>query len=363
MKICYFGDYNLNYPRNRVLLKGFSENGVEILECHSDKKGFSLYWGLFWKHWKIRKKYDVLIVAQSFTSDLARFAQWISNKKVVWDAFYSFYDRDIFGDGSVVPQGFRQRARWRDERQSCRAADLVLLDTEEDIKYFSEEYGIPKEKFKKVLAGADISRIPSREKTGTNKFVIHFHGNYSLLQGVKYVVGAAKILEGCMDIRFNLVGGGQTFVDDKRLAYGYNLKNIKFIEEVDDQKVLDLAEEADICLGVFGNTPRTKRVIPKKVFEAIALRKPVISADTPAMRELFIDRENILFCRIGNHEDLANKILELRNDGTLREKIAEGGYQLFQERATPKVIVGDLVEKLNELVLVESHSNGLGLGS
>ena len=62
-------------------------------------------------------------------------------------------------------------------------------------------------------------------------------------------------------------------------------------------------------------------------------------------------------------ENLANKILELRNDEALREKIAEGGHQLFQERATPKVIVGDLVEKLNELVLVESHSNGLGLGS
>jgi len=42
----------------------------------------------------------------------------------------------------------------------------------------------------------------------------------------------------------------------------------------------------------------------------------------------------------------------------LREKIAAGGYQLFQEKAAPKVIVGDLVEKLNELVLVESHSNG-----
>ncbi len=350
MTICYFGDYNPNYPRNRVLLKGFCESGIEVLECHSDKRGFGLYWELFWKHWKIRKKYDVLIVAQSFTSDLARFARLISNKKIVWDAFYSFYDRDIFGDGSIVPKGFRQKAHWRAEKRCCRAADLILLDTDENIKYFSEEYGIAEAKFRKVLAGADISRIPPRGKAGTNKFLIHFHGNYSLLQGVKYIVGAAKILEGCLDTRLDLIGSGQTFVDDKRLAYSYNLKNVKFIEEADEQKILDLAEEADVCLGVFGDTPRTKRVIPKKVFEAIALRKPVISANTPAMRELFTDRENILFCGIGNYEDLANKILELKNDEALREKIAAGGYQLFQEKATPKVIVGDLMEKLNELI-------------
>jgi len=31
MIICYFGDYNLNYPRNRVLLKGFSENGAPCM--------------------------------------------------------------------------------------------------------------------------------------------------------------------------------------------------------------------------------------------------------------------------------------------------------------------------------------------
>ncbi|MBI4812189.1 glycosyltransferase family 4 protein [Candidatus Falkowbacteria bacterium] len=351
MKICYFGDYDSNYPRNLVLLKGFRENGAEILECHSDKKGLSLYWDLFWKHWKIRKKYDVLIVAQSFTSDLAWFAQRLSDKKVVWDAFYSFYDRDIFGDGSIVPRGFRQKARWRGERRSCRAADLILLDTDEDIKYFVKEYGISETKFKKVLVGADISGIVPLKKAGTDKFLICFHGNYTLLQGVRYVIGAAKILENHHQIRFCLIGQGQTFIDDRRLAYSYNLNNVEFVKELSRQELLDTMEGADVCLGIFGDTPRTQRVIPKKVFEAIALSKPIISANTPAMRELFTDRENILFCGIGNSEDLANKILELRNNKELREQIAASGYQLFQEKATPKVIAKDLLKHLSNLIV------------
>jgi len=39
MTICYFGDYNSNYSRNRVIIKGLKENGVNVLECNVGEKG------------------------------------------------------------------------------------------------------------------------------------------------------------------------------------------------------------------------------------------------------------------------------------------------------------------------------------
>jgi len=97
-------------------------------------------------------------------------------------------------------------------------------------------------------------------------------------------------------------------------------------------------KKADICLGIFGDTQKTQRVIPNKVYEAIAMKKPVITADTPAVRELFTDRKNILFCKTADPEDLAEKILELKNNEDIREKIAKGGYEIFKKYATPIVI-------------------------
>jgi glycosyltransferase involved in cell wall biosynthesis len=58
-----------------------------------------------------------------------------------------------------------------------------------------------------------------------------------------------------------------------------------------------------------------------------------------------------LFCRHANPEDLAEKILELKNNPPLRQKIAEGGYHLFLEQCTPKIIVKKLLADLDRLFL------------
>ncbi|MEK7583051.1 MAG: glycosyltransferase [Patescibacteria group bacterium] len=148
------------------------------------------------------------------------------------------------------------------------------------------------------------------------------------LQGVPYIRKAAEILRGDHDISFRIIGDGQW---------------------VPYEDLPNLIRAADACLGIFGDTDKTLRVIPNKVYEAIAMAKPVISSDTPAIRELFTDRENILLCRRADPEDLAEKILELRRDEQLRTRIAHGGHQLFLSRCTPKIIAADLLRDLADL--------------
>ena len=80
----------------------------------------------------------------------------------------------------------------------------------------------------------------------------------------------------------------------------------------------------------FGIVEKTQRAVPNKAYEAVACRKPVISADTKAMREIFQDKYDILFCRAGDPQDLADKIVLLKNDEKLRNTIAENGYRTFQ---------------------------------
>ena len=103
---------------------------------------------------------------------------------------------------------------------------------------------------------------------------------------------------------------------------------------------------ASICLGIFGDTAKTLRVIPNKVYEAIAMKKPVITADTPAIKELFSDKQNIVLCETACPRDLAVKILELKNNQELRDKIAENGYKVFKNKATPKIIGKELINSI-----------------
>ena len=79
------------------------------------------------------------------------------------------------------------------------------------------------------------------------------------------------------------------------------------------------------------------------------MRKPVITQDTPAIRELFTDRKNILLCNVADAEDLAEKIRLLYADATLRAQIATGGYEVYQTHGTPKIVGAQLLKKFTSL--------------
>lgn len=36
MRVVYWGTYDIGKPRNRIMLRGLKENGIQVLECHAD---------------------------------------------------------------------------------------------------------------------------------------------------------------------------------------------------------------------------------------------------------------------------------------------------------------------------------------
>ncbi len=61
------------------------------------------------------------------------------------------------------------------------------------------------------------------------------------------------------------------------------------------------------------------------------MAKPVITGDSPAVRETFEDGINLCLVERANPEALANAISHLKSNPDLREKIAWNGYILFLE--------------------------------
>ena len=155
MRICYFGDYDAEYARNRILIRGLKENGVEIIECNSQCTGWSKYAELFKKHQKIKGSYDLMIVGYSDNRWIVPLARLLTGKKIIWDAFYSLYDSWVFDKKIVKPGSIKARYYWFLDWLSCRLANRVLLDTNEHIQYFEKTFKINHHKFIKVLIGAD----------------------------------------------------------------------------------------------------------------------------------------------------------------------------------------------------------------
>lgn len=353
MTICYFGDINCNpdFTPNKVLTKGFFDNSVTVTDLRvNTKHRFKKYWNAFWNYKTSHTKFDLVLIPFTNSRWMPLVARLATRQPIIWYAFLSKYDIRVFDKKITKKYSLKGFYQYFAEWLACRLATKILLDTNEHIKYLAQLFHVSQKKFIKVLISTDDSVFyPQTESTTSDKFLVSYHGNFIPVQGVEYIIQAAHILKDHSDIEFQMIGTGQKYNDMVQLAQDLNLKNVHFLRRIDFDKMPVVLSQADVLLGNFGATDKTLRVIATKSYEAIALKKAQISADVPAMRELFTDRINILFCERANAQDLADKILELKNNETLKNKIATGGYQLFKTHATPQVIVKQLLQNLQSL--------------
>lgn len=359
MKILFFGIYDLDDPtagRTRNILRGIKESGIEVYECSSRVRSLKRFWILFKKYLKVRKDFDLIFVAFSgvqLVMPLAIFLKILGGKKIVIDPMISLYDTMVYDRGIYKKRSLKAIYYYFLDWISFKFADLIILDTYEHIKYISEFFKIPEKKFRRILICKDEEILQPLNIYGTAstefKFKVFFCGYFIPLQGIEYIIKAAKILER-ENIVFDIVGKGQEYSKITRLAESLNLKNINFIGMVPYEELASRMAEADIILGIFGGEGKALRVIPNKAYDAIAVRKPLITARTPAIKEIFLDHENVLFVNPADESDLAKKILELKNNPELRQKIAENGYRLFKEKLNRSVLTEELVKVFRETI-------------
>lgn len=354
MKVLYFGTYNPDYARNRILIDGLRQNEVEVLECRDDSPGFRKFINLFKKHRQLKNRYDLMVVG-FLGQQMVPFAKLITlrpfsgqaRKPIIFDAFLSLYDSNVFDRKTVKKGSAKAFYYWILDWLSMYLADVVLFDTDEHIKYASGEFGLKKSKFRRIWIGARDDVFYPMPRSNSQEFIVVFHGSFIPLQGIEYILKAAKICEK-EGVKFFLIGDGQEKKKMIKLSGELGLKNVEFIGFMSQEWIRGKIAQADVCLGIFGDTKKTLRVIPNKVYECLAMQKPVVTADTPAIRELF-DERDLMMAETANSESLAEAILRLKRDPELRNRLAVSGYNKFKDNASSRILGGKLKDIIYEL--------------
>ncbi len=88
--ICFFGIYDPESGRARVLRQGFEANGFEVIECRVNPKvhrGISKYWHLYlaWRSHKSARFEHVLVCYPGHT--VVWLARLLFGKSIILDAF------------------------------------------------------------------------------------------------------------------------------------------------------------------------------------------------------------------------------------------------------------------------------------
>ncbi len=350
MRICYLNLTKGMPPRDSVYLGGLKENGVEVVECYDSSPSWKKFWNLFKKHRAVAGNYDLLWVGYT-AHIIVPFARLISRKKVIFNALASLYEGIIVSRGQGSPFSPRGIYCWLADFLVFHCASLSLVESDEQKKYIARKFFVNEKKLLRAWTGVDDSIFfydPAIKKLPI--FTVLFRGGFLPESGIERALEAAKILEN-EDINFRIIGWGMLEGRVEEMIKKLELKNVEWVrKKLPLEELRVKMQECHLSLGQLSNHDRLNRTIPHKAFESIAMKIPYLTARNKGILELLKENETCFCCNPADAEDLAQKILELKNKPEFRRRITEGAYQLYLRELTSKILAKKVLDLLNNCV-------------
>jgi glycosyltransferase involved in cell wall biosynthesis len=270
---------------------------------------------------------DVLLVGYPGHVDLPVARRVARGRPVVFNPLVSLHetlveDRGRFGPGSVAARMLR-----RVDRLALRAADLVVADTDANAAHLSALAG--GRRVATCLVGAE-ERLFGPGWQPDDPFTALFVGKLIPLHGLPTILAAARLAP---EVRFRIVGEGQ----QHPLLAGLPA-NVEHVPWIPYEELPAELHRAGCALGIFGTSAKASRVIPNKAFQALACGAPLVTADTPAARELLVDGESALLVAPGDATALAAAVRRLAGNSTFARTLAAGGRAAYDARASEEVL-------------------------
>jgi glycosyltransferase involved in cell wall biosynthesis len=179
-----------------------------------------------------------------------------------------------------------------------RAARIVALTG--SFKQNLIRRGIDPGKIQVVINGVDLPRYAPRPrdrafaerwKIPESDFVIGYLGTHGMAHALDKVLDAAAALKN-LGIRFLFVGPGAEREKLVAMAAARRLENVTFVPAQDKETMPAVWSVCHVALVHLKNTPLFKTVIPSKIFEAMAMGKPILLAAPPGEASHIVKWEN-----------------------------------------------------------------------
>jgi glycosyltransferase involved in cell wall biosynthesis len=271
-------------------------------------------------------RFEAVLVGYPGHLDLGAARHVARGRPVVFNPLVSLADTLVADRGRFRAGSRPARVLASLDRRAFSAADLVVADTAAQAELFS---AIGAGRVEVCFVGAE-ERIFRPGWSPADEFSVLFVGKLIPLHGLDTVLQAARLAP---ELRFRVVGSGQL----ERLLDG-RPPNVEHVSWVEYERLAGELHRASCALGVFGTSAKAARVIPNKVFQALACGTPVITADTPAARELLRDGESALLVPPGDAQALASALRRLASDRRLAASLAEAGRAAYGAQASEEVL-------------------------
>lgn len=291
---------------------------------------FSAFWvGLF-------QKCDVIVATspQFFTTWSASALSKCKRKPWIFEL------RDLWPE-SIKTVGAMKQGRVIDTLEKIelwlyRDAAKVIAVTDA-FKVNLIRRGIDADKIDVVTNGSNIELFYPRDKDAEllerlglkGKFVFGYIGTHGMAHSLDFIVRSLSRIED-ESIHFLFIGDGAMKKSVVNLAGELKLKNITFLTPVSKDEVPRYLSICDVSLAPLKKEDNFKTVIPSKIFEASAMRKPTLLG-VEGQAQVIIEKYNAGLCfEPENEADFIHKVMQIKNDEAKYQELQKGCKKLAE---------------------------------
>jgi glycosyltransferase involved in cell wall biosynthesis len=247
-------------------------------------------------------KTDLIIATspQFFTAVSASALSFFKNKKWIMEV-RDLWPNSIVAVGSISSKSLTFKVLKFIEKRLYHHAAKIVVVTESFKKYLINQHYIEEDKIGVFKNGINLKLIKSlsandvddlKQKLGlTDKIIISYIGTHGLAHALDFILSSIQKIKNS-NIHFLFIGDGAE--KKKLLAFSKSLKinNFTFLDSISKQDVIKYISISDYSLVNLKKSDEFLNVIPSKIFENIALYKPILLGVEGEAKQL-IDYYNV----------------------------------------------------------------------
>lgn len=215
------------------------------------------------------------------------------------------------------------------EEFAYRKADRIVVVTQAFKKQIANKLGGSAEKITVIRNGANLQlftldhaepeKILPAVEAIRHKCVVSYVGTHGMAHGLDKVIEAAEQLRMRSDIHFLFAGDGAEREKLMALAKEKQLENCTFLGQLPKQMMPYLWSVSSISLVVLRKNKTFESVIPSKIFECMAMGKPMILG-VEGEAATIVQQANAGICiEPENIQRMVDAIVLLADDPSLRQ--------------------------------------------
>ena len=336
--ILWWGRSDLEYPRNRLIIKLLKELNYNVIFY----KPLISSLGYFQAILTVRITPSLIWVPCFRHKDFISAHKWSikNNIPIIFDPFISKWDKLINEKNKFIKNSSKAHKIKNDESLLFKKANLIVADTEPHKNFFSNNFNIPKKNIYVINVGAEENLFkPMRAKKNKIKEIL-FYGSFIELHGIETIINAVNLIN--KKFKLILLGNYYKEIKDNR---------IQIESSIPFEKLPERINKADILLGIFGHSEKAGNVIPNKVYQSMACGKPIITRYSNAYPKKILDNNHgLIFIKPNNPKELANTIKKILSDEKLLLKMGNKSKQTFDQFFSEDIIKVQIQKAISKVI-------------